>query len=128
MPRRKKDKKRLGDKGEIFAIELLKRNGYRVIAKNYREKFGEIDLIALDSSSGTESEPTLVFIEVKTRTSDRFGCPEESVSKWKLRRIKKAGQSFIKQNPHLPVKQRIDVVALIVEGNTVVYSKIINVD
>lgn len=128
MTKRKESKKRFGDKGERFAIKLLERNCYKVIDKNFRKSFGEIDIVAIDPTTGLGKDSTLVFIEVKTRTSDRYGLPEEAVSKWKLRRIKKAGQMYVKLHEGLPVKMRIDVVSIIAKHGVVKSAKIINVD
>jgi putative endonuclease len=134
MPKRKESKKRFGDKGERFAIRLLEKNGYKITDINFRKSFGEIDIIAIDPSAASTrggqagQDDTLVFIEVKTRTSDRYGLPEEAVTKRKLRRIKKAGQAYVKLHDGLPVKKRIDVVSIIAKNGIVRSVKIINVD
>ena len=142
MPKRKESKKRFGDKGERFAIRLLERNGYKIIDKNFRKSFGEIDIIAIDPSASSEQvhskafarggqagqDTTLVFVEVKTRTNDRYGLPEEAVTERKLRRIKKAGQAYVDLHKGLPVKKRIDVVSIIAKNGIVKSAKIIHVD
>ena len=66
-------KKLLGRAGEIKAAEYLKKNGYKIAEKNYRTHIGEIDIIA-------EKDGVTVFIEVKTRTDDEFGCGAEAVN------------------------------------------------
>ena len=62
----------LGKTGEEAAVSFLKDNGYKILARNYKTKIGEIDIVAKDKD-------TFAFIEVKTRHSDRFGEPFESV-------------------------------------------------
>lgn len=66
--------RRLGLKGEAAARKYLKKQGYKILEKNYKTKFGEIDIIA-------EKDGTVAFIEVKTRTSEDFGAPREAVDK-----------------------------------------------
>lgn len=96
----------LGKSGEDTAVGLLKKNGYKIIVRNYKSKLGEIDIIAKDKD-------TYCFIEVKTRHSDRFGMPSEAVLKSKQRQISKAALMFLKQNNLLDKKARFDVVSII---------------
>jgi putative endonuclease len=96
----------LGKYGEEIAIEFLKEQGYKIIARNYKSRFGEIDIIARDKD-------TLCFVEVKTRRSDRFGSPKEAVSKSKQRQIAKSALSFLKEKALLDKKARFDVVSII---------------
>ena len=78
MPNSPQDlhKKFLGKKGEKLVVEYLKKHGYKILKTNYRTPFGEADIIAEDGDE-------IVFVEVKTRTSDRYGTPAESVVKKK---------------------------------------------
>ena len=101
----------LGKSGEEIATCLLKDNGYKILARNYRTKLGEIDIIARDKD-------TVCFIEVKTRNSDRFGFPVEAISISKQRQISKAALMFLKQNNLLDKKARFDVVSIICSENT----------
>lgn len=66
-------RQRLGKSGEEAVAEYLKKNGYKILSKNYRCKLGEIDLIARDGKN-------LVFIEVKTRSGLRYGSPAAAVT------------------------------------------------
>ncbi|HSG69457.1 MAG TPA: YraN family protein, partial [Planctomycetaceae bacterium] len=61
-----------GDRGERLAVRHLKKSGLKIVARNYRNRFGEIDIIALDGQ-------TIVFVEVKTRKSNAAGSPLEAV-------------------------------------------------
>jgi putative endonuclease len=111
-----------GDLGEDYAAKLLKSHNYRILARNYKTKFGEIDIVAEDAGG------TLVFIEVKTRWSRKFGKPEEAVTPRKLAKIRKAGEYFTLTHPNLPKRLRIDVVAIYVEKGEVSSAKIIKVN
>ncbi len=99
-------KKELGKKGEEKALRFLKKRGYRIIEKNYVCKMGEMDLI------GKEKD-TLVFIEVKTRTSMDFGPPQLAVTSWKQRQLSKVALNFLKEKKIGDVKARFDVVAIL---------------
>lgn len=101
---------RLGKSGEKQAYDFLRDNGYKVLFKNYRTTFGEIDIIARDKD-------TLCFIEVKTRSSDRFGLPKEAVGERKQQQISKAALFFLKENNMLERKSRFDVVSVILSEN-----------
>lgn len=95
----------IGKAGEEAAASFLRRSGYKILATNYKNKLGEIDIIACDRD-------TYVFIEVKTRYSDRFGSPLEAVSYAKQRQISKAAVSFLKENNLLDKRARFDVVSV----------------
>ncbi len=100
------EKKELGKKGEEVALRFLKKRGYRLIEKNYVCKMGEMDIIAQDKD-------TLVFIEVKTRTSMDFGPPQLAVTSWKQRQLSKVALYFLKEKKIEDVKARFDVVAIL---------------
>ena len=94
-----------GRLGETAAAAFLRNNGYRIIARNFRRRLGEIDIIASDKD-------VICFIEVKTRRQDSFGAPEEAVSRQKQARISRAALLFLKQNNLLDKKARFDVVSI----------------
>lgn len=105
------EKKKLGALGEKIATSLLKSKGYKILTKNFQTRIGEIDIIAVDSD-------VLVFAEVKTRYSRKFGLPEEHVHLRKLKTIEKVGQYFrLKYPDSLPEAERIDVVAIELDEN-----------
>lgn len=95
-----------GNSGEEVAVDLLKNNGYKILARNYKSKLGEIDIVAYDKD-------TVCFVEVKTRHSDTFGLPQEAISAAKQRRISKAALMFLKEKNLLERKARFDVVSII---------------
>jgi len=106
VPRR--ERKELGRKGEEKALRFLKKRGYRIIERNYVCKMGEMDIIA-------KEKDTLVFIEVKTRTSTEFGPPQLAVNSAKQRQLSKVALNYLKEKQFEDVKARFDVVAILLE-------------
>ena len=98
-------KKMLGQQGEDRAAKYLVKQGYKILERNYRTRAGEIDLIALDRGE-------VVFVEVKTRTSNAFGAPELAVTPQKQQRMIKAALGYIKYKKLHQVPCRFDVVAI----------------
>lgn len=93
-----------GRRAEKQAAEFLRSHGYQILEENYRWPGGEIDLIARDGEF-------LVFVEVKARSSESFGLPEEFVNARKRQKLVRTAQRYLLQHPtKLPV--RFDVVAL----------------
>jgi putative endonuclease len=103
-PRR--EKKELGKRGEDLALRFLKRSGYKIIERNYVCKMGEMDIIA-------QEKDTLVFVEVKTRTSMDFGPPQLAVNPTKQMQLSKVALNFLKEKKREDVKARFDVVAIV---------------
>ena len=95
----------LGITGENLACAALTRRGYAILARRYRTRVGEIDIVARDGG-------TLVFIEVKTRTSERFGRPVEAVTGWKQRRSVLMAQHFLTRHRLHGRACRFDVVSV----------------
>ncbi|MCK5179180.1 MAG: YraN family protein [Candidatus Omnitrophica bacterium] len=96
----------LGRAGEDVAVMFLEREGYHILRRNFRNKLGEIDIIAKDHD-------TVCFIEVKTRKSDAFGSPFESVTKAKQRKIIYVALSYLKMQGRDEANVRFDVVSVI---------------
>jgi len=94
-----------GKYGEDLACAYLKKLGYKIVERNFRIRGGEIDIIALDGK-------TLVYVEVKTRSSYRFGRPEEAVTPWKIKFLERAAKFYRNNRKNLPLQERIDVVAV----------------
>ena len=91
--------------GEKLAGDFLKKRGYRILETNYRCPEGEIDIVARHKDS-------LVFVEVRTRTSREFGSPEESITPVKKGRMRSAALRYQQAHGNLPQFWRIDVVAV----------------
>ncbi len=79
---------KIGIKGEDIAIEYLKKNGYTIIEKNWRSGHKEIDIIA-------RKDDTIIFVEVKTRTSETFSSPEFTIGKRKIKLLISAANAYL---------------------------------
>jgi putative endonuclease len=99
---------RTGSKGEELAAEMLANQGYEILVRNYREKYGEVDIVA---KLGRGSEEYIVFVEVKTKTEDMYGEPWEMINKHKLKQITQMGHLWCLEN-HYHGLVRIDVVGV----------------
>jgi putative endonuclease len=95
----------LGRQGEQVAERFLTRKGYRVVERNYRCPAGEVDLIVLDRR-------VIVFVEVKTRSGERFGTPLEAVEARKQHKMMRAAQFFLTQKGLHQRDARFDVVGI----------------
>ena len=98
--------KLLGDRGERAAARYLRRQGFEILARQQAGRLGEIDLIARDGD-------TIVFVEVKTRTSAVAGDPVEAVTPAKQQQMTRVALAWLKQRGLLECRARFDVVALI---------------
>ena len=99
----------LGRRGERAAEKYLRRNGYRIVARNFRAAGAEIDLVAMDGA-------TLVFVEVKTRQSRTAGAPEEAVDERKQKRMRRAAEMFARRYRADDVEMRFDIAAVDASG------------
>lgn len=81
----------LGAAGEASVARWYRRNGYRILARNWRCREGELDIVALRGSE-------LIFCEVKTRSSDAYGTPAEAVTRVKRERIRTVAMRWIEAN------------------------------
>ncbi|MDP3181721.1 MAG: YraN family protein [Desulfobaccales bacterium] len=107
-------RQQLGETGEDLAAAALKKQGYKILERNYRTPLGEIDLIA-------RHQGYLVFLEVKTRRSVRFGAPAEAVSPAKQARLKRLADYYVKVKRLGEVKVRFDVVGIFIsEGQPLI--------
>ncbi len=105
-----KAKIELGERGENIALDFLRKNGYHILAENFRSPLGEIDLIVRE---GAET----VFVEVKTRRSLEFGMPEESVTSGKQKQILKSALIYLKGKGFHEINCRCDVISVAVDNN-----------
>lgn len=99
----KQDNKLIGKIGEGYARELLENKGYRMVEKNYSNRWGEIDLIFDDNG-------VLVFVEVKTKKGLDFGTPEEMYTVGKRNKVKRMATMYLDGRE---VKCRIDMIAVV---------------
>ena len=101
---------KLGQRGEIAACDYLRKKGFRILAKNYRLSFGEIDIVAKKGG-------TLIFCEVKTRTKLSWGEPFEAVDLVKRKRLRMLAEGFIAKEKPTFKSVRFDVISIkTVEG------------
>ncbi len=101
----------LGKEGEKLAVQYLQKTGYIILARNYRQKSGEIDIIAKDNS-------ILVFVEVKTRRGTALGSPFAAVTLRKQRQISRVAQEYLSRNNLFEKDARFDVVSIIMDNNS----------
>lgn len=102
-----------GDYGEEIARKYLVNNGYKIVKTNYKNKIGEIDIIAYDKD-------TLVFVEVKYRKDDFFGLPREAVNYAKQLKIRRVAMVFINQNKLFDKSVRFDVIEVLGDKVTLI--------
>ena len=94
-----------GKRGEDIAVAYLKNRGYRIIERNYTCLFGEIDIVAKDGD-------TVVFVEVKSRKSEKFGDPQGAVGREKQKKISRISLTYLEEKHLYPCDARFDVVAI----------------
>lgn len=94
-----------GKRGEDLAVRELQRRGYSILARRYRTRFGELDIVAEDG-------PVTVFVEVKARASSRFGGAAEAIPFWKQRRLAAMALDYLAWSNRTNRACRFDVVAI----------------
>ena len=94
-----------GREGEQRAVEFLLKKGYQIIERNWRTRFGEIDIVAKDKE-------VMVFVEVKTKTGNQFGEPWEMVNRHKLEQVRKMGEVYLAKNGLSDAAARVDVIGV----------------
>ena len=96
----------LGESGEEQACRELRRRGYAILARRYRTRHGEIDIVARDGE-------VLVFVEVKTRSTEAFGSPLEAVTRAKRRKVTRMAADYVGRSRLSRVACRFDVVGVL---------------
>ena len=91
---------------EIMAVNYLKDIGYKILATNYKNKIGEIDIIARDKD-------TTVFVEVKGRLTRRFGDPLEAIDEYKIMKIRQTATVYLMKNKLLNTLVRFDAISIL---------------
>ncbi len=95
--------------GEDLAVRELERRGYAILARRYRRRGGELDIIARDGA-------TLVFVEVKTRDGDAYGDGADAITPMKQRRMTQTAVDYMMRHHLAGVACRFDVVSIRVDG------------
>jgi putative endonuclease len=101
-----------GELGERAAKKHLKRQGLKFLTANFRTKRGEVDLVMRD-------QDCLVFVEVKTRSSEEWGRPSVAVDAERQRRLSRAALDYLRLLRNPPIKIRFDIVEVILQNGTV---------
>ena len=100
-----------GDFGEELACKFLRDNGYEILTRNYKNYFGEIDIIA-------KYKRQIIFIEVKTRTNLNYGEEIEAINRYKKRHIENTAKVFIKQNKLEKFQISFDAIQILKNKNS----------
>jgi putative endonuclease len=98
-------RQQFGKRSENLAVWYLKKNGYKILEQNYRTQLGEIDIIAREKK-------VIVFVEVKSRKSIRYGNPKWAVTLKKQRKISMVALQYLKSIRQTDARARFDVVAI----------------
>ena len=106
------DRQKLGKQGEQIAAQFLKSKGLSIREVNFRCSAGEIDIIALDAD-------IVVFVEVKTRSSEHFGLPEEAVNYFKQKKLIQLAMYYLQKEHSQNKRCRFDVVSIIIRNDKV---------
>jgi putative endonuclease len=103
-------RKRLGEAGEEVAAQHLIRRGFRILERNYRTRWGELDIVAFDGA-------TLAFVEVKSRRASPGRTPFESVHSRKRTQVRRLAASWLSERPGRPFARalRFDAIAVTVD-------------
>lgn len=110
------DTKKIGDTGEDYAVNYLKKHGYKILNRNYRKNYGEIDIIA-------QKRDLLCFVEVKTRHSKTIARPYEAVDYRKQAKITRTAEAYLIEN-RLEINCRFDVCEVFVDKESLKLIKI----
>lgn len=94
-----------GNYGEDLAVKFLKKQGYKILERNFRISGGEIDIVAKDKD-------ILVFVEVKARWSHQYGLPSESMTYWKIKYLLKTAMFYIMKTGWGEKEYRLDFVGV----------------
>ena len=104
------DSASVGKLGENIAQEYLKKKGCDIISRNYRTKYGEIDLIVRKNN-------ILIFVEVRSKTGEQFGTPEDTINKIKMSKIKRNAMAYISRKKWQD-QYRIDAICIILNQDS----------
>ena len=110
----------LGGWGENVAERYLKKKGYVIVGRNFRCRYGELDIIAMDGAE-------LVFVEVKTRRNLNFGLPCEAVTAAKIRHMKRVAAYYISTCPVHRRSVRLDVIEILLQEERIHINHIENI-
>jgi len=104
-------KKEIGNIGEKIAVKYLKDCGYKILEKNFRKRYGEIDIVTLKKNGFFSKNKELIFIEVKTKTKNKGYNPEENINFRKRKNLIKTAKYYILKNKY-NINWRIDTIII----------------
>ncbi|KKP47627.1 MAG: hypothetical protein UR39_C0003G0030 [Candidatus Woesebacteria bacterium GW2011_GWA1_33_30] len=107
----------IGKQGEEMAAELLRKKGYQILDQNNSTKWGELDIIACKDN-------ILTFVEVKLKTTEDYGTPEEMIGKNKLAQVRRTAEMYLLNNPDIAKKfdrYQIDAVCIVEESERITH-------
>jgi len=104
----------LGPRGEELAVRWLRRRGYKILARNYRCPSGEADVIALDAAGRGGAGPTIVFVEVKTRSSDAYVDPASAIDQRKRRQLTRVARHYLTDHDAGDSAVRFDAFSIVI--------------
>ena len=99
------ERKLFGNQGEALAADYLRSKGFRILERQYTKTYGEIDLVCLDGNE-------VVFVEVKSRRTDHYGYPEDSVTPKKIKHLLRVIEQYLLCSNLCESQWRIDVIAI----------------
>ena len=111
-------RQKLGNRGEKIATNFLRKQGYRIIEKNYRSRLGGIDIVAKEGEG-------LVFVEVQACRSTNFGLPEEALPYDKRRRLNRLAMAYLAHRRIRDTNCRFDVASILMDDNRVNHIELI---
>lgn len=103
-------RKALGQQGEEIAVRYLQKEGYRILDRNFRTRYGELDVICM-------KKDILVFVEVKTRRSETYGTAEEALTPNKIEHIRKVALHYLNTRPVRHREIRFDVITILMTNH-----------
>lgn len=99
---------KIGKEGERVAQEMLLNKGYKILEKNFQNKYGEIDIIA-------QKKEEIIFVEVRSKTGHKFGSPEDTISQKKKKQIKRNALAYMAFN-NVPNPYRVDIICIVFDN------------
>lgn len=100
-------KRELGMRGEKIAGDYLSRKGYKILGRNYYTRYGELDIVCAKNRA-------IIFVEVKTRNSIKYGYPEEAITRKKMEHIRKAALLYLNESNTAYSEIRFDVITILI--------------
>lgn len=115
-----KNNKIIGNFGEDVAVKYLEQNKYTILDRNFFTKFGEIDIIC-------EKDDKIIFFEVKTRTSEKYGYPAEAVNYYKKMHLRKSAEFYLCHKKLYNIEIEFNVIEILISYGNIYVNHIYNI-